>query len=72
MTILERIMTMLVNIISFMTYTAAITLMLTALVMTHFTLFRQKMPPGWMMVVLVFSADAVLLCAFLSWFVGRI
>ena len=62
---------MLVNIISLATYTAAVTLMLTALVMTHYTLLQQKIPPGWMMVVLVFSADAVLLCAFLSWFVGK-
>ena len=62
---------MLVNIISLATYTAAVTMMLTALVMAHYTLFRQKIPPGWMMVTLVFSSDAVLLCAFLSWFVSK-
>ena len=63
---------MLVNIISFAAWTSVATLILTALVMLHYTLFRQNIPPGWMAVVLVFSADAVLLCAFLSWFVGRV
>ena len=64
-------MTMLVNIILFATYAAVVTLILTALVMMHYTLFKQEIPPGWMVVVLVFSADAVLICAFLSWFLSR-
>ena len=71
MTLLERIMAMLVNIILFATYAAAATLILTALVMMNYVLLRQEIPPGWMVVVLAFSADAVLLCAFLSWFVSR-
>ena len=71
MTMLIERMTMLVNIILFATYAAIATLLLTALSMMHYTLFRQQPPPGWMPVVLVFSADAVLLCAFLSWFVSR-
>ena len=62
---------MLINIILFATYAAVVTLILTALVMMHYVLFRQEIPPGWMVVTLALSADAVLLFAFLSWFVSR-
>lgn len=64
-------MTMLVNIISFIMCAAIVTVILFAVYTIHSVVIVDRIPPNWMIVAVVFCFDIFLLCAFLSWFVGK-